>query len=67
MIEFITVILSIIMIIVFFVMSSNIAEIKSLTQKQVRQYDEIIELLKRSTGQMSNEDKAKAFDESQKR
>lgn len=55
--------LNLIMVIVFFVMSSNIGKIKRMNYRQIQQNDQLIELIKRSTGQMSQEDKARAFDE----
>src|SRR5260221_1109135 len=45
MISFIAAIISVIALIVFFVMSSNLGDIKQLARRQVRQNDDLIRLL----------------------
>jgi hypothetical protein len=56
-------VLNLTMVIVFFVMSSNISAIRKMNNRQIQQNDQLIELIKKSTGQMTTEDKAKAFDQ----
>lgn len=57
---------SVFLLIAFIITALNIEAIKKLNQKQVKQNDEIISLLKGPGDQMTNEEKARAFDQSQK-
>ena len=59
-------IVSIFLIISFIITALNIEAIKKLNQKQVKQNDEMIYLLKRHGGQMTGEGKVRAFDQLQK-